>query len=523
MLYRTYLDKFCTISRENPDVNTGISPVGILIYGDKLTRILAHFPIEAIKTKIESKETPDITKYRHILRITNSSGVDLSDLHKAYDNILGSKYDSKRASSFDLIFFLIPEVDFDNGKGFDFVYDDFSRSRYSSERLEENTLVSIDGASWNKPSNGNRWIHRDDKGHFIYGEDGFLKNNEGVYSIAELAAELDWEESMGEKSDIIIAKQHFDIGAEDVAVDITDTVNKMILGEIPNHGIGIAFSPVLEDICNQRGMPIFQRFCGLLGPRTNTFFEPFVESVYNDVIEDDRGLFTLNRKNRLYLYTTVGGTSKNLDELPLCTIRDDNGDIVTDKDGRLLENIEAQQTTIGAYYIELTIGAEQYEDGIMLYDTWTNVKYEGVEFPPVELDFVTKASDSYFKFGNSVEQAVPNYEPTVSGIKQDEEIRRGDVRKLTIESIVPYSKSSGKNVENIFWRMYVYDGQRQIEVVPFEPVNRTTSDNYVLIDTSMLIPQRYYIDIKYTNNMQEITHHEVLRFKIAQILNNKYA
>ncbi|MCP6059908.1 hypothetical protein NL388_32110, partial [Klebsiella pneumoniae] len=86
----------------------------------------------------------------------------------------------------------------------------------------------------------------------------------------------------------------------------TDTVNKMILGEIPNHGIGIAFSPVLEDICNQRGMPIFQRFCGLLGPRTNTFFEPFVESVYNDVIEDDRGLFTLNRKNRLYLYTTVG-------------------------------------------------------------------------------------------------------------------------------------------------------------------------------------------------------------------------
>ena len=39
----------------------------------------------------------------------------------------------------------------------------------------------------------------------------------------------------------------------------------------------------------------------------------------------------------------------------------------------------------------------------------------------------------------------------------------------------------------------------------------------------MLVPQRYYMDVKINYGMQEIIHHNVLTFDIVSSLNNKYA
>ena len=38
----------------------------------------------------------------------------------------------------------------------------------------------------------------------------------------------------------------------------------------------------------------------------------------------------------------------------------------------------------------------------------------------------------------------------------------------------------------------------------------------------MLIPQRYYIDVKFKYNMEMIMHHDILEFDIVDDLNNKY-
>ena len=57
----------------------------------------------------------------------------------------------------------------------------------------------------------------------------------------------------------------------------------------------------------------------------------------------------------------------------------------------------------------------------------------------------------------------------------------------------------------------------------WEKLNKTLTENYTVIDTNMLIPQKYYVDVKINYGMQSIIHHDMLHFKIVDDLNNKYA
>jgi hypothetical protein len=49
---------------------------------------------------------------------------------------------------------------------------------------------------------------------------------------------------------------------------------------------------------------------------TQTFYEPFLETNYNDIIDDDRNQFSLGKVNKLYLYLYEDGNPINLDSLP---------------------------------------------------------------------------------------------------------------------------------------------------------------------------------------------------------------
>ena len=45
----------------------------------------------------------------------------------------------------------------------------------------------------------------------------------------------------------------------------------------------------------------------------------------------------------------------------------------------------------------------------------------------------------------------------------------------------------------------------------------------VFLDTNILIPQRYFVDVRIKYGMNSIIHHDVLSFDIVDDLNNKYA
>lgn len=501
MLERTYLSKFNTIIK-GKKYNTGLNPIAELCYGLSTTRILCYFDIDNISHLIKNGIMPDRSKMKHILRITNAGSIDFTQLHNKETSTIHD-CNRHRATSFDIIFFLIPKT-WDRGKGFDYSTSSFNIDFYSGKQTDPDRLISTDGCNWYQARNGVKW------------------DEEGVYSNETFSKEYDKFGTIAGSS-IIIGRQHFDIGNENISLDVTNVINQMIDGEIENNGIGIAFSPQLERTGENTGFAksTTEEYVGFLTDKTNTFFEPFIETVYNDYISDDRSNFVLNKNNKLYLYCSMGGTLTNLDKRPTVTIKNSNEEVITDKSGKLCENIESKQYSNGVYYIELNLPKEKYEADTMFYDTWNNIVYQGTEFDAVELDFTTKNPRSYFNIGSSITES-QNFTPSLSGIKANEKIKRGDIRKLVIVAKVDYKKADSALIDGMQWRLYTKDGERELDIIPFENVNKTNTENYVLVNTNMLIPQNYYVDIKVNYGMQTIIHHDSLHFKIVDDLNNKY-
>ena len=94
---RTYLDKCATIVRGS-ECNTGLNPVSELVWGRNLSRFLVHFDHSKLKKLVEDKTYADITKLKHILKITNAGSLDMSETHKVYQSQIDGE-SKKRTSS----------------------------------------------------------------------------------------------------------------------------------------------------------------------------------------------------------------------------------------------------------------------------------------------------------------------------------------------------------------------------------------------------------------------------------------
>ena len=497
MVYKTYISKFNTIV-SGSKLNTGLNPIAELVYGHDtvVSRILMYFDHNKVKEQISNGNMPDIEKMKHILHITNAGSMDFTmQHHKETSSInMNTKI---RATSFDIIFFLIPKP-WDRGKGFDYSRNYFNYDFYSKNVVDPTRLYSEDGSNWFQRMNGTAW------------------DTPGVYSNDKLSEEYD-KFSAGEES-IVIGRQHFDIGNESINLDITDTFNKFLYGDLDNYGIGMAFSPMLEISDSE-----YENYVGWMTDKTNTFFEPFVETRYDDVVSDDRANFVLGKKNRLYLYCTIGDHLEDLSLNPTVTIRNGDGEIIRDSTGREMTWIMSKRQAKGVYYIDFKLSRSDFEPNTMLYDTWTNIQYQGTLLDDVELDFVIKESANYFNIGNSISTNDITFSPTTAGIQEKEQIKRGDIRKLVIQAKPSYTNNTVQLVDSMDIRLYVKDGTREIDVIEWDKVNKAFLENYYMIDTNILIPQRYFVDIRIKYGMNSIIHHDVLQFDIVDDLNNKYA
>ena len=272
----------------------------------------------------------------------------------------------------------------------------------------------------------------------------------------------------------------------------------------------MAFSPLLESMDSD-----YENYVGWFTNKTNTFFEPYVETRYSDVVSDDRSNFVLNKDNRLYLYCTIGDTLQDLDNNLTVTIKNNDEEEIT--------TLESQKQFRGIYYIDLNLSKSDFEADTMLYDTWGNISYQGTKLDDVELDFTLKDTPNFFNIGNSLSTTNVTFTPSISGIKECEEIKRGDVRKLVISAKPNYTVNTTQLVDNIDIRLYVKDGTREIDVIEWDNINKAFSENFYMLDTNILIPQKYFVDIRIKYGMNSIIHHDVLSFNIVDDLNNKYA
>lgn len=474
---KTYLSKCNTIVKDNP-ANLSLNPVLELNYGKMLSRGLIYFDHINLKKMVEDKVYPDISKLRHTLKMTNCSSITDKHINKPCLSFDFHTH-KDRAVSFDVILFLLPNQ-WDNGRGFDFVYDYFHDETYRG--------VSTDASNWYQFSNYKKW------------------NNEGIYDIDFLFTEYDkFTSKNGNLSDVIIAKQHFDYGNENLEIDITEIVNQYIEGKLENYGFGMAFAPYYENLQTKRS-----QYVGFFTQHTHSFFKPYVETTYNEFIEDDRNNFYLDKDNKLYFYASVGGFPVNLDELPVCTI---NG-----------SEIVSKQATKGVYYTEVNFSSSEYESNAMYSDVWSNIKYKNKQFPDVELSFVTKETEGYFSFGlpnNSENTSHCEYVTSVYGINDSETVNQGDIRKVNVDCKIPYTSSQVYPVDGLYYRLYVHSGTDQIDVIDWTPVERGYNENYFLINTNDLIPERYYVDLKICHDKELTINHKALQFDIVNNITDK--
>lgn len=497
MVFFTYIEKFNTIIKDSK-LNTGLNPISELVYGKDhvISRSLLYFDHTKVKNLIDNEVMIDKSKMKHILHITNAGSLDFTQLHQCGTSSINDNK-KMRAASFDVIFFLIPKP-WDRGKGFDYSKTYLNYGFYSPTPIDPKRLISEDGCNWFKPRNGYKW------------------DEDGVYSNETLSREYDkWAAN---EDSIVIGRQRFDYGNENIELDITEIFNKFLDGELENYGIGMAFSPMLE-ISDSK----YENYVGWLTDKTNTFFAPFVETRYDDVVLDDRANFVLNKKNKLYLYCTIGNQLEDLDANPTVTVRDSEDEIISDDEGNKFENIEAKKFAKGIYYIDLLLKKGDFEPNTMLYDTWEGLIYQGVELDDVELDFTLKPTPNYFTIGNSLEADNVTHSPSISGIKEKEQVKRGDIRKLIINAKPSYTYNTYELIEDMDFRLYIKDGTREIDVIKWDKINKAFTNNYYVIDTNILMPQRYYVDVRIKYGMNSIIHHDVLSFDIVDDLNNKYA
>ena len=133
----------------------------------------------------------------------------------------------------------------------------------------------------------------------------------------------------------IVGSQQFDNGDENLEIDITTHVNNIITeGPLIMDWV-VKFDPLYETIEQSRSVS------GRSLQNTHRhFFEPFVETVFDDRILDDRQNFIEKTNQNLFLYVNKETNFFDLDSVPTVDILDSTETPITGLTGLTVNKVE---------------------------------------------------------------------------------------------------------------------------------------------------------------------------------------
>ena len=286
---------------------------------------------------------------------------------------------------------------------------------------------------------------------------------------------------------------------------MTSEINSILDGTLTGTtGWGIAYLPQIENITGLTETYEVQFF----SRHTQTFYEPFLETTYDDYIDDDRNLFTLNNVNRLYLYLYDNGNPINLDTTPNVTILDSNGDPIVG-----LTGLTTCQRTQGIYEVVIP-PLTGYKTPCTFSDVWSNIFLNGIRLPNILNNF------TLYPYKNSIQIGTNSIDPKIFGfdfygILQNEKIYNTDIRKVGVVIKQAYTTNKLLQKVDAFYRVYVREGQTEVQVQDWTKINRTPNEYYFIFDTRDKIPNEYFIDIQVKNGGTTDTYKRQLQFQIV--------
>ena len=461
--FRSYFEKNNTIVKDS-QVNTAKNPTTEIFYGSAFSKFLFKVDFTDLKNKVNSGELVVDSNTRHTLHLTNTIFGD--EGQKGLNRTTGRD----RTSSFDLIVFGLGQY-WDEGLGYDYTdsgYDFVTGNRTFDER----------------PSN---WFYRTTLNQW---------STSGV-TIPGIFSDYCPTIISGYTGN----KIHMDNGNENIDFDITEYVNGIISGNT-NHGLGLSFAVVYQYLTPDRDQSVafFTKY-------TQTFFEPYVDSHFEDTIMDNRNNFVEKMEQNLYLYVTKGTNFYSLDSNPTVDILDSTGNLVTG-----LLNLTTTLVRKGVYKVTFTLNGPC--DGKKFFtDHWKNVIIDGNEISGgITQKFIPKPYTAGFTIGEN-QTELQRYAIQFFGIKQNEKIISGEIRKVvvTFKSIdIPKTVL----LDEVYYRIYIEEGTTQVIVHDWTLLDKTNENSFQL-DSSYLIPRQYFLQIKGKTHTEEIYYKESINFEIV--------
>jgi hypothetical protein len=495
-ILRSYIDKNNTIISDS-FVNTGRNPVIELNFGASdliipnfgYTRYIFDLDLSLLRENIQSGiiSTGCTSAMTHTLKMTNTSSFDNELLNTFMTN------ERRRATSFDLVLFRIPQISGDTGgsqlwdEGVGYDYSNFNISQNSSMG-SSTPLTYVDSRAFStRPSN---WYQTTTISN--WSEPGIYNNkNQGVVNYSGLT---------------IVAQQHFELGNEDLNMDMSDEINGILNGTITGvTGWGLAYLPQIENITgltDSYSVAFFSR-------HTQTFYQPFLETTYDDLIQDNRNQFLKNQENKLYLYIYQNGDLVNLDSNPTVRIEDRNGVAING-----MSSLPTCLRTRGVYEVIVPNGFSGSPSPCLFYDVWFGLTINGQNIPNVKNQFVLQEYSSGIQIG-SVSREPQKYGFNFYGILQNEKILDSDIRKIGVTIKKAFTGQQMLLDVSAFYRVYVKEGTTEVIVQDWTPINRTPTEYYFMFDMRDKIPNEYYVDIQVNTSGEKDTYKKQLTFNIV--------
>lgn len=448
-IYRSYFSKNNTLITSG-ETNNSQNPVTEISYGTlfselggssvpEVSRFIFDVDLSGLQERINSGLINSGLIVSHTLHMTNTISYAPKYIgRKSYDCGI------QRASSFDLDLFNVNQ-NWDEGSGYDLNF--------------SNIVVStpvIQASNWYSSQTSTLW------------------NIDGLYDA---------------NTTQILGTQHFDKGNENIEINVTNYINQRLTGSGSaytgtSYGLGIKFQDIYEALT-----PEDRQAIAFHAKNTNTWYEPYIETVIDDTIADDRNYFILDKENELYLYARTGTVG-----VSIVNIYDENDTLVTTITGNSIINVGG-----GLYKIVLEFDSENHVDGVLYRDEWI-LSVNGVP-KTFNNTFYLISQENYFDFGNEANNTnFDNYFFYYWGITQNEKLKVGDIRKIELTIKELYPNQDNNLPLDIEYRLYTTIGNKyEVDVIPYTSVNRTNKGYYFNLDTSWLIPQDYRLQIRLKN------------------------
>jgi len=498
--HRSYFKRNNTI-QFNSFVNTGKSPFTELYFGSAqdvisspgYSRFIFDLDlsqlIEKIGDTIISSGCTSFSGMTHKLRMTNTSSFDVDLLNTSMSN------GRLRATSFDLNLYRIPKTSgntgspqtWDEGVGSD--YYNIPNTLNTSNSLLTPIALPEDRSYSQRPSN---WYQR---------------NTLSGWSVNGIYSNTNTSNLVNVSGLTLVDTQHFEFGSENIEFDMTHEINSILTGSTTGiTGWIIAFPPELENLTGLTENYSVAFFTN----NTQTFYEPYLETNYDDLILDDRNNFTERKTNKLYLYSYINGEPTNLDNNPTFFLLDSGNNLFDF--GNNTTQLNSCLKTKGVY--EVTVPPLTGSTPCTCYDVWTGLIYNGV---PLNDEYNTIIMKPYT---NSLQIGIKSKEPSLYGfdfygIKQNEKIVNTDIRRVGVSIKKAYSTQEVLFDVKAQYRVYVNEGPIEVSVQDWTDINRTPNEYYFVFDTTDKIPNEYFIDIKVYSSGQVDTYKRTLQFQIV--------